>query len=279
MILPNQEQRAEIDSMHTTIVGSVSREFKLPVTDSFVQAIAHERYNLYLLQQVLDETRRELDNTQEQLNDKNQELEKLIYDESTGLLLFDPAMKKSRSLFENMDKNIENIHNTESNDPNCAAVLVIDVEALHIINNRRGHSAGDRTIGAAGDTLIDLADFLNASFRTADRRINPRETDESRRQDIIGRRQRGDELFAVIPFRETDEFTRVRMAEIVASRISDARKDAGAKKLYLHWNIAFYEPGKTIEELQEEADPKATSRLQRVARTSRKVGRAALGKY
>lgn len=265
----------------------IAQNFGLDPYHPGVDVIGSLQYENGLLLEVNQQAREQLDNAEDEIRALQAENDELRTDELTGLTVYRAAMRDARKLLTEIDANIQNPELSDPHAPNAALVIFGDIEAMHFINKIRGHQAGDEAIKYGSDKAIDAADFLRAILRTHDRRASSGRNHEERRthdrravmrQDIITRKG-GDEFFAILPFRETPEFTREMMAQLIKERL-DSRDESGRAKVpYMHWGMAFYEPGMTPEDLQREADPKGKSRSKRFGRAIIKYARLAARKY
>lgn len=273
MSSPSHEFRPVEEELQVFIV-STAQQTGLETSHPYVLAIAEANYRAARFEQALIAA-------EETVRQQDAEREELIYDHDTGLLLFGPAIKLGNLLLNEVNRNLNSPDVDDPRAPNALMAAGIDIEALHIINNRWGDTGGDAAIGAAADTLIDAADYLNATFRTQERREAIwRRGEVPRHTDIIARRQKGDELFALVAFHESPDFPRLKMQEITERRFKYARRPNG-KRLYLHSAVAFFDPDidKNVEGLLERADPKAITSGEKAVRFWRKIGRAATLKY
>jgi len=193
--------------------------FSLPLDSRLTEELARERYGRIMAQLSLDETRKRLD--------------RLIIDETSGVLCKDEGMDQARRLINSF----ENGHRPDDRYKS-AVLLKFDAEKFKQINETYGHPEGDRRIGLIGD-------YFKAKSRTED-------------GDLVWRNG-GDEFVWLAVFDRREQEAIEVLAAIEARLMTSDDRDPDMPNL--SWNHAFYITGDSLEDLMERADNKGASKI------------------
>ncbi|MDB5160702.1 MAG: putative diguanylate cyclase, partial [Candidatus Saccharibacteria bacterium] len=205
-----------------TPVPPEQRQFQGPIAEQdFIEAQNTDPYHLAQLKFRAEEAEKELAASEE-----------AKFDKLTGLLLPDAFKKEVGAELAKFSPD----RRRSRSRVNCALIAQMDLKGLKAANDGPGgHQSGDRI-------LRNLSELIKSVVRL----------DEGDRVSRLG----GDEFGLAIFFRD-DEITLEDMeASFDARMMKFVRERVAAGDIPgLRWNVAFFQQGKTIEELLHEADP------------------------
>jgi diguanylate cyclase (GGDEF)-like protein len=209
------------------IYSEVTMELNLFRQDRAVELAARALYGQKTIRAALEETQKKFEDS--------------TIDKMTGLLRRDPFLEQAQDLLKRLPLSLESKNqgpSVRTTDPDSALFFVFDIINLKEINDKHGHSEGDKAIGAA-------ADFLRRIFRSHD-------------GDIVGRLG-GDEFGVLMPFR-SQEISSIKLHDVINRRIISIRqKGAGHDSPAVRYDFVPIEKSSRepkIEEILHQADPK-----------------------
>jgi diguanylate cyclase (GGDEF)-like protein len=214
--------------MHEKYIGplpladyiNVADRFSLPTNSLIVEELTREGYGRRMAQLALQEATRKLD--------------KLIIDNTSGLLCKDEGMEQARSRIASFETG------TRPADKYKGAILFsFDAEKFKLINETLGHQEGDRRLGLIGD-------YLKCKTRTDN-------------GDIVWRNG-GDEFIWLVIF-DTRSQTAAQVITGIENRLMAEDDDRDPDMPCLRWNHAIYQPGDTLDYLLKRSDSKGASKL------------------
>jgi GGDEF domain-containing protein len=257
-------------------ITQLAQELGLPETHPAV--VAHAR-----ALSELKAKNEELQAKDEKLFELKKRLDDAEKDPLTGFWLRGPGFRQVEEFMSIVENNLaglnDNVDGAED-APNALMAIGLDLEGLHYTNIWHGQRGGDARLIRVGSELREAADIVRQSARMRDRRAEAREGEDRRKQDLLIRTG-GDELMAVLLFRETDENTKTVMTERITQRLS-RHKLENAPNMRIIYRVGFFEPGigQTPEDLYHSVEPKAAmSRKEKLARPIFKIVRLGLGQY
>lgn len=154
-------------------------------------------------------------------------------DQLTGLLRRDIFMEEGSELVATVNQPLR------YEDPDEILVIGFDVVGLKAINETVSYAEGSKALGKTGKALQGIM----------------------HRKIDIGGRLGGDEFAVMIPFRK-GIITGEEILASIEERLSKETQDNSTPGL--KYCAAFYEPGKTLEETLETADPKKPANKEKV---------------
>lgn len=153
-----------------------------------------------------------------------------IYDDTT-LVLKAPVFRREA------DHRLAQLNPAERRlmRPNSAIVGSFDGKGLKLVNDTRGHEAGDQMLFNIGRLLEAVA----------------------HEDDLVGRMAEGSDEFGIVIFFRNDNTTAEQVRETLNKRILQLVKDGVARGEIagLKWKLVIHSPGDDIRESMHLADP------------------------